>query len=98
MSQNTFKRSEKDEFLDNYFLEQLEKLIKKINNPQLNNRKDHVEDILDLLMSIADEYQAVMVEQEEGYWDSIETWYDEFRQRTAVNWVNSTINKEKEID
>jgi len=98
VSQNTFKRTEKDEFLDNYFLEQLEKLIKRINNPQLNNRKDHVEDILDLLMSIADEYQAVMVEQEEGYWDSIETWYDELRQRTALNWVNSTINKGKEID
>ena len=49
-------------------------------------------------MSIADEYQAVMAEEEEGYWDSIEKWNDEFQQREALNWVNESIKKGKEIN
>ena len=94
MTENTFKRSEKEEFLDNYFLDRLQKIMDQINNPALNNRKDHVEYILDLLLGISDEYQAGIVENEEGYWDSIEMWYDEFRQRNALKWVNESINKE----
>jgi len=91
---NTFNRSEKEEFLDNYFQAQLQRLINKINTPVLGDRKDHLENILDSLMSIADEYQAVMVEEEEGYWDSIEMWHDELQQRNALYWVNESINKD----
>ena len=94
MHQHTFNRSEKEKFLDNYFLAQLQKLVNKINTPGLENRKDHLENILDSLMSIADEYQAVMIEKEEGYWDSIEMWYDELQQRKALNWVNESINND----
>ena len=69
MPKNILKRSEKEEFLDNYFLLRLQKLISRINTPELQNRKDHVENIFDSLMDIADEYQAVMVEDEEDrYW------------------------------
>ncbi len=92
MPQNTFRRSEKEEFLDNYFLLRLQKLINKINVPELNDRKDHLESIYDSLMDIADEYQAVMVEDEdEQHWESIEMWADELRQRNAVRWVTDTI-------
>jgi len=98
VTENTLKRSEKEEFLDNYFLDQLQKIMNQINNPALKNRKDQVEYILDLLLGISDEYQSVMVENEEGYWDSIEMWYDEFRQRNALKWVNESINKEKGIN
>ena len=98
MTENTLKRSEKEEFLDNYFLDQLQKIMNHIDNPALKNRKDHVEYILDLLLGISDEYQSVMVENEKGYWDSIEMWYDEFRHRNALKWVNESINKEKGIN
>jgi hypothetical protein len=96
--QNTFKKSEKEEYLDNYFRDQLQKIINKINTPESENRKDHVEYILDSLMTIADEYQAVMVEKEEGYWTSIEMWQDELQQRTALNWVNENIKNGKGIN
>jgi len=90
--QNTFIRSEKEEFLDNYFLLRLQKLISRINTPELQNRKDHVENIFDSLMDIADEYQAVMVEDEEDrYWESMDLWDDEVKQRNALTWVNSSI-------
>ncbi len=98
MPQNTFKKSEKEEYLDNYFRDQLQKIINKINTPESENRKDHVEYILDSLMTIADEYQAVMVEKEEGYWTSIEMWLDELQQRTALNWVNENIKNGKGIN
>jgi len=98
VTENTLNRSEKEEFLDNYFVNQLQKIISRINIPELKNRKDHVEYILDSLMSIADAYQAVMAEEEEGYWDSIEKWNDEFQQREALNWVNESIKKGKEIN
>ena len=92
MQQNTFKRSEKEEFLDNYFLLRLQQLMSKINAPELKNRKDHVENIYDSLMDIADEYQAVMVEDEEDrYWESMDLWDDEVKQRNALTWVNSSI-------
>ena len=92
MQQNTFKRSEKEEFLDNYFLLRLQQLMSKINAPELKNRKDHVENIFDSLMDIADEYQAVMVEDEEDrYWESMDLWDDEVKQRNALTWVNSSI-------
>ena len=83
--------------MDNYFLHRLQKLINKINVPELQDRKDHVENIFDSLMDIADEYQAVMVEdEEERYWESLEMWDDEVKQRDAVTWVNKTIeNKQK---
>ena len=93
MQENVFRRSEKEEFLDNYFRDQLQKIINRINIPEMKNRKEHLDCVLDSLMAIADEYQAVMVEEEEGYWDSIEMWYDEQRQREALNWVNESIKK-----
>ncbi|HMG66407.1 MAG TPA: hypothetical protein VK588_01940 [Chitinophagaceae bacterium] len=96
MPSNKFKRSEKEKFLDNYFMEQLQKIISRISNPELENRKDHLDSVYDSLMSIADEYQAVMVDEEEGYWDSIEMWHEEDNQLGALKWVNETINKEKE--
>ena len=90
--QKTFARSEKEEFLDNYFLLRLQQLMSKINAPELKNRKDHVENIFDSLMDIADEYQAVMVEDEEDrYWESMDLWDDEVKQRNALTWVNSSI-------
>ena len=95
MQQNTFKRSEKEEFLDNYFLLRLQQLMSEINAPELKNRKDHVENIYDSLMDIADEYQAVMIEnEEEHYWESIEMWADELKQRNAVRWVNDTMQEQ----
>jgi len=67
-------------------------LISRINTPELQNRKDHVENIFDSLMDIADEYQAVMVEDEEDrYWESMDLWDDEVKQRNALTWVNSSI-------
>ena len=43
-------------------------------------------------MDIADEYQAVMVEDEEDrYWESMDLWDDEVKQRNALTWVNSSI-------
>jgi hypothetical protein len=94
--QNTFTRSEKEKFLDNYFLLRLQKLISKINAPQVNNRKDHVENIFDSLMDIADEYQAVVIEdEEERYWESNELWDDELRQREAVQWVNHNMQEQQ---
>ncbi|HEY2720236.1 MAG TPA: hypothetical protein VGI82_00840, partial [Chitinophagaceae bacterium] len=68
-------------------------LLSKIGNPEKANRKEHLEYILDLLMNIGDEYQAVMLEKEEAYWDSIEMWHDEFQQRAALKWVTDSINK-----
>jgi len=94
--QNTFIRSEKEEFLDNYFLLRLQKLINKITDPESKNRKDHVENVFDSLMDIADEYQAVMLEdEEENYWESIEMWDDEFKQRNAINWVNNSVQEQQ---
>jgi len=94
--QNTFTRSEKEKFLDNYFLLRLQKLINKINAPESKSRKDHVENIFDSLMDIADEYQAVMVEDEdENYWESIDMWDDELKQMNAINWVNSSIQEQQ---
>ena len=95
--ENTLNRSEKEEFLDNYFVDQLQKIINRINDPGLENRKDHVEYILDSLMSIADEYQAVMSEEEDAYWDSIEMWNDELQQRKALEWIHESMKKGKEI-
>ena len=96
MPQNTFIRSEKEEFLDNYFLLRLQKLINKITDPESKNRKDHVENVFDSLMDIADEYQAVMLEdEEENYWESIEMWDDEFKQRNAVNWVKNSVQEQQ---
>jgi len=94
--QNIFVRSEKEEFLDNYFLIRLQQLISKINSPGLENRKDHVENIFDSLMDIADEYQAVIVEdEEERYWESMEMWDNELKQRDAIRWVNESLQKHK---
>jgi hypothetical protein len=94
--QNTFIRSEKEEFLDNYFLLRLQKLINKITDPESKNRKDHVENVFDSLMDIADEYQAVMLEdEEENYWESIEMWDDEFKQRNAINWVKNSVQEQQ---
>jgi len=82
--------------LDNYFLLRLQKLISKINVPELKNRKDHVENIFDSLMDIADEYQAVMLEdEEENYWESIDMWDDELKQRDAISWVKSTMQEQQ---
>ena len=93
--QNDFRKSDKEEFLDNYFLFRLQKLISKINAPPLSGRKDHVENIFDSLMDIADEYQAVMIEnEEEQYWQSIEMWDDELKQRNAIRWVNDTMQEQ----
>jgi hypothetical protein len=87
--QNIFHRSEKEEFLDNYFLLRLQQLINKISVPEFKNRKDHVENIFESLMDIADEYQAVIVEDEdENYWESVEMWDSELKQRDAIKWVN----------
>ena len=95
MPQNTFERSEKEEFLDNYFLLRLQQLISKIDAHELKSRKDHVENIFDSLMDIADEYQAVMLEdEEENYWESIEKWDDELKQRDAVRWVNDSMQEQ----
>jgi hypothetical protein len=94
--QKTFTRSEKEEFLDNYFLLRLQKLISKIDTPESRNRKDHVENIFDSLMDIADEYQAVMVEdEEENYWESMERWDDELKQRNALQWINDTMHEQQ---
>ena len=94
MPQNNFIRSEKEEFLDNYFLLRLQKLITKINDPGSRNRKDHVEHVFDSLMDIADEYQAVMIEdEEENYWESIEMWDDELKQKNAINWVKNSVQE-----
>lgn len=96
MPQNTFKRSEKEEFLDNYFLLRLQKLINKINAPESKDRKDHVENIFDSLMDIADEYQAVVVEDEaENYWESMEMWDDELKQRNAVSFVTQSLQEQQ---
>ena len=81
--------------MDNYFLDRLQKLISKINAPESKNRKEHVENIFDSLMDIADEYQAVILEnEEERYWESIEMWDDELKQRKAVSWVNEKMKKQ----
>jgi hypothetical protein len=93
--QKTFKRSEKDEFLDNYFVDQLQNLIIEINGAHIKKRKVRVQYILDTLLCIADEYQAVMVEQEHGYWSSIENWKDEDQQRKALKFVMDTINNKE---
>jgi len=93
VSQNT-NSSEKETFLDDYFADQLLGVIARINNPILNNRLDHLESVLDQLLAIADEYQAVMLEHEQGYWQSIEKWNDESRQRAALKWVNEHVKKE----
>ena len=96
MPQNTFERSEKEEFLDNYFLARLQLLITKMNTPASEERKDHVENIFDSLMDLADEYQAVMVENEdEQYWESIEMWDDELKQRDAIKWVNDNMQEQE---
>jgi len=82
--------------LDNYFLLRLQKLINKITDPESKNRKDHVENVFDSLMDIADEYQAVMLEdEEENYWESIEMWDDEFKQRNAINWVKNSVQEQQ---
>ena len=82
--------------MDNYFLLRLQKLIGKIDSQESKNRKDHVENIFDSLMDIADEYQAVMVEaEEENYWESIEMWGDELKQRDAVSWVNDAMKQQQ---
>lgn len=94
MPQNTLERSEREEFLDNYFLLRLQNLINKIKTPESKNRKDHIENIFDSLMDIADEYQAVIIEdEEEHYWESIEMWADELKQRNALRWVNDTMQE-----
>jgi hypothetical protein len=47
-------------------------------------------------MDIADEYQAVMVEnEEENYWESIDMWDDELKQRDAISWVKSTMKEQQ---
>ena len=98
VTQNNSRRTDKEKFLDKYFSDQLLQIVDKINDPQLNNRKKHLDAILDVLMSIADEYQAVMIEEEEGYWYSLEKWHDECQQREALEWVNDKINERNEID
>jgi hypothetical protein len=46
-------------------------------------------------MDIADEYQAVMIEnEEEQYWESIEMWDDELKQRNAIRWVNDSMQEQ----
>ena len=55
-----------------------------------------MENVFDSLMDIADEYQAVMLEdEEENYWESIEMWDDEFKQRNAINWVNNSVQEQQ---
>lgn len=94
MSQNSINNSDKEAFLDDYFADQLLSIIVRINNPELKNRREHVESILDQLLSIADEYQAVMIEKEQGYWQSIENWNDESKQRAALSWIKDFVKKE----
>ena len=91
MSEINFNRSEKEEFLDRYFYEKLVKLIATIDNPSVNDRREHIEAILDNLFSIADEYQSVMIEEEESFWDSIEEWNDKCRQEAAIKWIKEII-------
>lgn len=95
MRDNTFNRSEKEEFLDRYFYKRLVQLIIAIDNPAVQNRREHVESILDDLLAIADEYQAVMIEEEKGYWDSVEAWDDRCRQEAAIKWIEETMQKEE---
>ena len=55
-----------------------------------------MENVFDSLMDIADEYQAVMLEdEEENYWESIEMWDDEFKQRNAINWVKNSVQEQQ---
>jgi hypothetical protein len=86
-----YKRTPKEQFLDAYFADQVQELVRKMNDPELEDRQAHLEYILDLLMSIADEYQAVMLDNEDGYWRSSESWNEESQQRTALDWVNKRI-------
>ncbi len=66
----------------------------KINSPESKDRKDHIENIFESLMDIADEYQAVMIEaEEEKYWESIEMWDSELKQRNAIRWVNANMQE-----
>ena len=67
-----------------------------MNAPSSEHRKDHVENIFDSLMDIADEYQAVMIDDEdEQYWESIEMWDDELKQRDAIKWVNDNMQEQE---
>jgi hypothetical protein len=93
VSENTFNRSEKEEFLDRYFYDKLVQLITTIDNPSVEDRREHIETVLDNLFSIADEYQAVMIEKEESYWDSIEEWNDKCRQEAAIKWIKETLHQ-----
>jgi hypothetical protein len=96
MLHNTTKRSEKEVFLDNYFYNQLVQVIIGIDKPQIGNRQEHVRSILDSLMNIADEYQSVMAEGEEGYWPSLELWDDKCSQEAALNFINYYIQGEQQ--
>ena len=98
MSESTYKRSEKEQFLDHYFQTRLRHLIEKISEPDLVSRRKHQDEILDLMMNLAEEYQAVMIEREGDYWESIEMWKDEISQRLAIEWVNKTLDGDSEIN
>ncbi len=94
MSQSTHKRSEKEQFLDQYFQTRLRGLIEKISNTDLASRRKHQDEILDLMMNLAEEYQAVMIEKEDDYWESIEMWKDELSQRLAIEWVHKALDNQ----
>ena len=83
--------------MDSYFLSRLQLLMTKMKTPAIQHRKDYVENIFDSIMDLADEYQAVMVENEdEEYWESIELWDDELRQRNAIRWVNDSMQEQED--
>ena len=86
-------KSERDQFLDNYFASKLQQLITMIKMSQANGRDDHVAEVFDSLMCISEEYQAVMLDKEDGYWSSVEMWNDECDQRKAVEMANQLVNR-----
>jgi len=79
-------------FLDSYFASRLQELVKLIENPQASDRNDHLSDVYDTLMRISDEYQSVMLDEEEGYWLSLELWDDECNQQKAVELAHQLVN------
>ena len=89
---NELNKTARDEFLDNYFATRLQQLIALMKDPELENRDDHLSEVYDTLMRIAEEYQSVMLDKEEGYWLSLEMWNDECNQTEALALVNRIID------
>lgn len=89
---NELIRSDKEQFLDKYFSDRLQSLINLITKPELEDRDEHLCQVFDIFMGISDEYESVMLDKEEGYWQSLEMWNDECDQRQALEWVNSNLS------